>query len=172
MIWNRRNGLLVGGHLRFKVMKDMGVKRADVVVVDYDDDTHYRRMMAANEQQGMRDTILMAALVEDMRTRKVDTSLTGLSSEQLDRLMAQAKADADRAFLNEMSKGGEKKERLSTAGMEVETFPFVVVLDAGQHAKIMKVVGLAQKHFKTEGITDTTMRVFDFFERHHKKSKS
>ncbi|HRJ09354.1 MAG TPA: hypothetical protein PK490_12270 [Prosthecobacter sp.] len=34
LVWNRRNGCLVSGHLRLKVLKEMGYAQADVSVVD------------------------------------------------------------------------------------------------------------------------------------------
>lgn len=38
IIWNRRNGMLVGGHYRVKIFQDEGVQEVDVVEVDYDNE--------------------------------------------------------------------------------------------------------------------------------------
>jgi len=52
LVVNIRNGQLVSGHLRKKLMLAEGVKEADVVVKDYDEPTHMARMLAANKTVG------------------------------------------------------------------------------------------------------------------------
>src|SRR4051794_30220498 len=48
LVVNVRNGKLVSGHLRQKVMLALGFTHADVSVVDYDEPTHVARLIAAN----------------------------------------------------------------------------------------------------------------------------
>lgn len=55
IIWNERNGMLVGGHYRRKVFMDEHVEEVDVVVVDYDETTHLARLFAANKALGYDD---------------------------------------------------------------------------------------------------------------------
>jgi hypothetical protein len=55
LVWNKRNKMLVSGHLRRKVLEEMGVVEADVVVVDYDEPTHLARLLAANNPNGEDD---------------------------------------------------------------------------------------------------------------------
>ena len=61
MVWNERNGKLVSGHLRRKILLADGYNEADVVVVSYTEQEHLARLLAANEtmgehiEEGMRD---------------------------------------------------------------------------------------------------------------------
>lgn len=84
IVWNKRNGQLVSGHLRKKVLEEMGITHADVVVVDYDDQTHVARMIWANEQAGRRDDTILDGLLRDLRDAKFDLSFTGLSISEID----------------------------------------------------------------------------------------
>src|SRR5688572_8315697 len=52
IVFNRRNGLLVSGHLRTKVLRESGFTEADCVVVDYEEPVHLARMIAANRGAG------------------------------------------------------------------------------------------------------------------------
>jgi len=84
LVWNQRNGQLVSGHLRRKVMSSMNVTHADVVVVDYDEPTHIARLLAANNLIGNDDRKGMKLFLSELQgTKKFDMSLTGFSSEAL-----------------------------------------------------------------------------------------
>jgi hypothetical protein len=68
IVWNVRNGQLVSGHLRTKVLSNMGFESADVVVVDYDEPTHIARLMAANKAIGENDLPKMQELFGELKT--------------------------------------------------------------------------------------------------------
>lgn len=55
IVWNKRNGMLVSGHLRKKLLQTMGYTHVDVSVVDYDENTHIARLFAANRWMGDED---------------------------------------------------------------------------------------------------------------------
>ena len=80
LVWNRRNGKLVSGHLRRKVLIELGYKAADVVVVDYDEATHVARMIAANRLAGDDDKAAMAALLRGMDGERL---LTGMAEDDI-----------------------------------------------------------------------------------------
>ncbi len=83
LVWNERNGMLVSGHFRKKVMLEMGIEEADVVVVDYDEDTHKARMIAANKQQGRDDVGKLDLLIGSLReTPSFNLNLTGISFDE------------------------------------------------------------------------------------------
>ena len=87
LVWNSRNGLLVSGHLRRKVFTEMGVKEADVVVVDYDEPTHLARMIAANKGIGEDDAGLLAKVFHELGAiEDFDFSLAGFTLEGVEAL--------------------------------------------------------------------------------------
>lgn len=87
IIWNRRNGMLVGGHYRVKIFQDEGVQEVDVVEVDYDNETHLARLFAANKALGIddqdkrRELFLRLHEIPDFKV-----SLTGFTTEEFNRV--------------------------------------------------------------------------------------
>lgn len=87
LIWNRRNGMLVSGHLRKKVLAASGFTHADCVVVDYDEDVHVARMLAANRLTGEDDMEAMAKLLDEFHADKTfEFALTGWNLEGFNKL--------------------------------------------------------------------------------------
>ena len=76
MVWNSRNGMLVSGHLRQKVMLAEGFTHADCVVVDWPEEKHIARMIAANRGAGEDDEVALKLLLEESG---IDLKLTGLT---------------------------------------------------------------------------------------------
>jgi DNA modification methylase len=75
LVWNRRNGFLVSGHLRLKVLRDMGYEQADVSVVDLAEAEHYAVMIAANRQVGEWEEAVLAALAKEIDEAGLDAAL-------------------------------------------------------------------------------------------------
>jgi hypothetical protein len=70
LVWNVRNGFLVSGHLRLKIMQSLGYTQADVVKVSYDEATHLARMLAANRLLGDDDTEGQKSFLLDLGATK------------------------------------------------------------------------------------------------------
>lgn len=86
LVWNKRNGFLVSGHLRAKVLEAEGVESVDCVVVDYDEPTHLARMVAANQQVGEFDDGALAAILADCE----QPALAGMTDAQVAAILADA----------------------------------------------------------------------------------
>ncbi len=84
LVWNKINGMLVSGHFRLKVMEDMGYVSADVVVVEYDENTHKARLLAANRLLGEDDEVKQKAMLEELLGVKFDMGVAGFSFEDLE----------------------------------------------------------------------------------------
>ena len=80
VVWNRRNGLLVSGHVRVPRLLALGFTHADVSVVDYDDATHEARLLAGNDHSGKNNDDKLDALLTSLRTSAVDPVLALLSA--------------------------------------------------------------------------------------------
>jgi DNA modification methylase len=82
LVLNRRNRKLVSGAFRRKVMLHDGFTVADVVVVDYDEETHYARMIAANRHFGDWCEEILAALARELDAAGLDPALCGLDDQK------------------------------------------------------------------------------------------
>lgn len=83
LVWNRRNGMLVSGHFRRAVLEAEGFAAVDVSVVDYDEETHLARMVAANRLLGEFEEELLAAIAGDLDEAGIDAALAGFTPERL-----------------------------------------------------------------------------------------
>jgi ParB-like chromosome segregation protein Spo0J len=83
IVWNERNGCLVSGHLRTQVLEAEGVKFVDAVVVDYSEEEHLARMVAANTQIGRFDDSALIAILAECK----QPALTGLTDAQVAELV-------------------------------------------------------------------------------------
>lgn len=83
LVWNQRNGYLVSGHFRRKIMEAGGITHVDVSVVDYDEPTHYARMIAANRPLGEWVEGVLAALAGDIELAGIDAALAGYDHKAL-----------------------------------------------------------------------------------------
>lgn len=84
VVFNKRNGQLVSGHLRTKVLKTMGIKEADVVVVDYDEPTHLARMVAANKSIGENDMVKLSEVFHELGAiTDFDLALSGFTLSEV-----------------------------------------------------------------------------------------
>ena len=76
LVFNFRNNFLISGHLRAKVLSEMGVAKADCVVVDFDEDKHVQIMLRANTNSADWDDAALANILKDMTA---DQALMALS---------------------------------------------------------------------------------------------
>lgn len=95
LVWNQRNRCLVSGHFRRKVMEEMGVTQVDVSVVDYDEPTHYARMIAANRPLGDWEESILSALAGDIEMAGIDAALAGYDHKALLALVDPPEVEGD-----------------------------------------------------------------------------
>lgn len=83
LVVNTRNGQLVSGHLRHAVLLSLGYTHADVSIVDYDEETHVARLIAANTLLGEWEEELLATLASELESGGIPASLAGLTEKEL-----------------------------------------------------------------------------------------
>ncbi|MDD5095558.1 MAG: hypothetical protein PHV74_14460 [Dehalococcoidia bacterium] len=88
LVYNKRNNCWVSGHLRAKVLISQGITHAKVVVVDYPEDIHIARMIAANKQVGEWDFPSLKDLIIEIDTGAFDMGLTLFGEDELESLVA------------------------------------------------------------------------------------
>ena len=87
-IFNERTGRIVGGHQRLKVMADLGIDVADVVIVDLDETKEKALNIALNKISGEWDEPKLALLIADLQASDFDVSLTGFDLEEIEQLLS------------------------------------------------------------------------------------
>ncbi|MCM8710818.1 site-specific DNA-methyltransferase [Clostridium sp. SYSU_GA19001] len=88
VIWNKRTGHIVGGHQRFKILKERGATEIDCVVVDMEEAEEKALNIALNKVSGDWDMPKLAELLEDLDKSMFDVSLTGFDAAEIEDLFS------------------------------------------------------------------------------------
>ena len=83
IIWNKRTGNIVGGHQRYKILKDIKYKEAECVIVDLDDNREKALNVALNKISGEFDIPLLTDLLKDLSANDFDVSFTGFDENEI-----------------------------------------------------------------------------------------
>ncbi len=75
---------IIGGHQRLTVLKDLGYKEIDVILIDVDKTQEKALNVALNKITGRWDSKLLKGLLNDLNANKFDLSLTGFKPNVLD----------------------------------------------------------------------------------------
>ena len=86
VIWNKQTGNIVGGHQRWKVLRDLGITELDCVVVDFDPEKEKALNIALNKISGEWDKGKLQAVIYELQAADFDVSLTGFEAAELDDL--------------------------------------------------------------------------------------
>jgi len=80
---NRRNGMIISGHLRWKILLEMGERVATALVYDLDETTHKQMLVAANVLLGEFEDQGLARLAKELTEQGIETGLMALTENQL-----------------------------------------------------------------------------------------
>lgn len=94
VIWNKKTGNVVGGHQRLSVLKHLGEKEVDCIVVDMDLQKEKALNIALNKISGQWDVPLLTDLLKDLDDCGFNVSLTGFDANELDDLFKDDIQDA------------------------------------------------------------------------------
>lgn len=96
VIVNDRTGLVVGGHQRVKVLKDLGYTEIEVVHVDLDEANEKALNIALNKISGEWDAEKLEDLLRELNLNEdLDVLLTGFDTSELDTLFSGSLDDDD-----------------------------------------------------------------------------
>ena len=85
LVWNERTGNLVGGHQRFKILKQGGAKTVEVSIVDLDDKDEKALNLALNKQGGEWDLVSLDVMLKELQASDFDMEITGFDTEDLNK---------------------------------------------------------------------------------------
>ena len=88
IIWNQQTGHVVGGHQRLKILQDEGIKEAECVVVNLDEEKEKALNIVLNKISGDWDKDKLALLMTDLQASDLDVSLTGFDEDEISDLLA------------------------------------------------------------------------------------
>jgi DNA modification methylase len=89
IIWNERTGNIVGGHQRFKILKQMGYEEIDCVVINLDEQREKALNIALNKIQGEFDIPKLAEVLKDLEANGINFEITGFERPEVDKLYQQ-----------------------------------------------------------------------------------
>lgn len=95
IIVNERTGVIVGGHQRLKVLKDLGYDEVDVSVVDLSEENEKALNVALNKISGEWDFALLKDLLEELDASSIDVELTGFDIDEMENLMTQFQVEEE-----------------------------------------------------------------------------
>ena len=98
IIWNQQTGRVVGGHQRLKILQDEGIKEAECVVVNLDEEKEKALNIALNKISGDWDKDKLALLMTDLQASDLDVSLTGFDENEISDLLGTADDTHDDDF--------------------------------------------------------------------------
>lgn len=87
-IFNQTTGRLVSGHQRLKVMADLGMETADVVIVELDETREKALNVALNKINGEWDEPKLSLLIADLQASDFDVTLTGFDTGEIEALLS------------------------------------------------------------------------------------
>jgi ParB-like chromosome segregation protein Spo0J len=108
LIWNKRTGHLVGGHQRFQILKDEGVDRVQVSVVDLNLEQKKALNLALNRISGKWDESLLSSLLAELDDDLL--SITGFEDEEIQKLLKTHETNVKTEFLTSFIESKEKTE--------------------------------------------------------------
>lgn len=89
IIWNKRTGNIVGGHQRFKILKELNLTEIEVSVVDLDENREKALNLALNKTGGDWDIPKLNALLQELLVSELDIEVTGFSEDEIEGLMVE-----------------------------------------------------------------------------------
>ncbi len=88
LVWNAFNGVLVGGHQRFKILKTAGHKEVHVSVVHIDDPKREKALnMRLNKSHGKWDYLKLKEQLVELNDGHFDLTLTGFSVDEVEEMI-------------------------------------------------------------------------------------
>lgn len=109
IVWNEQTGHIVGGHQRFKILKDLGAESVMCAVVNKTLEDEIASNLAMNKAQGRWENDLLRAMFEQMDRDAIDYEAIGYDPDEVDHLFTQIdQLDDDEIF--DFDQEPEKKE--------------------------------------------------------------
>lgn len=87
VIFNKTTGNIVGGHQRVTILKDLGEKEVECVIVELNEQDEKALNIALNKISGEWDSEKLEELLRDLKLNEYDLELTGFDLSEIDGLL-------------------------------------------------------------------------------------
>jgi DNA modification methylase len=87
IVWNKKTGNIVGGHARYKILKEEGIEEIDVVVVNLEEIDEKALNIALNRVTGDWDESLLQPLTIELHDHGINLETLGFELPEIDELI-------------------------------------------------------------------------------------
>lgn len=116
IIWNKRTGVVIGGHQRLKVLQHLGYTEVDCVVLDIDEQKEKALNVALNKISGAWDVPLLTSLLRDLDESGFDATLTGFDVSEMSELFDDQSEIVEDDPRRQIRKARSHSQSAATAG--------------------------------------------------------
>lgn len=166
LVWNEANGVLVGGHQRFNILKAQGRKKVHVSVVRIEDEQREKALNVALNQTGRWDVDKLGVLLGELDVEKLRLA-SGLNPETIERLRVDLQRNEALDALGALDPGSSagksftegKEFRPDTGEFKEQTFTFT----PAQFGAFKHAVELAKEQWGCPDTVSAMTAIFQHF---------
>lgn len=98
VIWNEKTGNIVGGHQRLKVLKELGEREIECVIVSLPETQEKALNIALNKISNDWDDEKLRKLLDELQQTEIDVTLTGFEIADIDAMFREKDEDEDEGY--------------------------------------------------------------------------
>ena len=118
LIMNKRGNVLIGGHQRLKILRELGHTETDVSIVDLPPEKEKALNLALNKISGEWDMPMLKDILEELDTGEIDIEVTGFDMAEIEGLMTQFHVPEEEPEYDESIADGVKMTTCPECGHE------------------------------------------------------
>lgn len=104
---------IIGGHQRYKILKEFGIEKVDCIIVDFDKVKEKALNIALNKNQGLWDFEALDRLLEELKNEDIDITITGFDIEEIEKSFNK--------LVEESEVEDENEKEFQEVGEDIET---------------------------------------------------
>lgn len=171
IVWNKRTGVIVGGHQRLKVAKALGYEEVPVSVVDLSEEREKVLNVALNKVGGEFDESKLAELMRDLDGFDIDTELTGFDGIEIDAMIKslEIRENQDMSFLDDIlgdgddDEDGYEDEEIEGVQTPEGYVKFQTACTVEEREIIIEAINVAKKYREFGTTNEALTFISDFF---------
>ena len=168
LVWNEENGVLVGGHQRFTVLKELGYTEVDVSVVKIKDQRREKALnIALNKIQGDWDVPQLRELLVSLDDGEFDVGLTGFDEKSIQLLIGDG-MDGERQ--QEDGDGGMSDKRATYDAGEIKQI--VLYFSGPEYDAVVERLERVMGEIGASNHTETFLEILRRYENNRDQKKN